>query len=74
MTLKDEQDERVNVFVGASNLEEASKQIAVLEKVISNANNNNNDIASPAKYKLEKKPISLKQVTRIWNRLNVVAN
>lgn len=54
----------VNTFIGANNLEEARKQLpAKKEKTTS---------SGKAEFKVEEKVISLGQVERIWNRLNTV--
>eukprot|EP00026_Physarum_polycephalum_P001503 Phypoly_transcript_01505.p1 GENE.Phypoly_transcript_01505~~Phypoly_transcript_01505.p1 ORF type:complete len:1013 (+),score=195.00 Phypoly_transcript_01505:247-3285(+) len=67
MTLtNDSQDNTaVSIMVGANNLEEAANQLKTLDYKNAKA-----PAGKPAKFVVEEKVISMKQVARIWNRLN----
>lgn len=68
-SLRDDQDNTaVNILVGANNLEEAITQLKEIYSSTDNTNKKGNDIG---KFGMEEKVISMKQVARIWNRLNV---
>jgi hypothetical protein len=58
----------VNIFMGARNLEEATAQTASHDFHFENSKNN-----KPTST-LETKLISMKQVARLWNRLNIHSN